>query len=272
MEFVDDGVVALQRLDEKVFDVIVSDMRMPVADGAAVLRRAVERNPGAARLMLSGQTGECSGVVPAGAHRFVDKPCPVALVELELEQALVMTELLAGRGDSGLQRLWSNPLGAREGWRDVLQAAAEPSSLCLSLTQLLDGEEGLFRRVATAIAEVRSDATGDELSPRSLVERVGARDTLFASLAVEVVDTVLPGYSGPWLSEDTVIADSSPGDSSLSCLLSPLITHVPDPEGLALLSWLLPGWGFAADTLEAVLSCTMGSLRFGAHFAAPEGR
>jgi len=84
---------------------------------------------------------------------------------------------------------------------------------------------------------------------------------------VEAVETVLPGFEGPWLTEGTEVDEGRPDGSSFSCLLSPLTARISDPEGLALLSWLLPGWGFAADALEAVLACTMGSLRFRAHFA-----
>ena len=269
MEFVGDGGDALKRIDEKVFDVVVSDMRMPVVDGAAVLARVTERNPGAARLMLSGQTNESIGVVAGGAHRFVDKPCPVTLIELELEQALAMAELLAGRADPDLQGLWSRPLGNRDSWHQVLEAATESSSLRLPLTQFLEREEDLYRRVIAAVGEAKPDEMGNDLSPRTVVDRVGPREVLFASLAVEAVDTVLPGYDGPWLTEGTEVDDSRPDGSSLSCLLSPLAAHISDPEGLALLSWLLPGWGFAADALEAVLACTMGSLRFRAHFANP---
>jgi len=269
MEFVGDGGDALKRIDEKVFDVVVSDMRMPVVDGAAVLARVAEHNPGAARLMLSGQTNESIGVVAGGAHRFVDKPCPVTLVELELEQALAMAELLAGRSDTGLQALWSRPLGAREAWPAVLEVASESSSLRLPLAQFLEQQDDLYRRVVAAICEVKPSAVASDPSPRSLVDRLGPREVLFASLSVEAVDTVLPGYQGPWFTEGTELDDNRPDGSALSCLLSPLATHISDPEGLALLSWLLPGWGFAADALEAVLACTMGSLRFRAHFANP---
>jgi CheY-like chemotaxis protein len=272
MEFVGDGTTALKRLDEKVFDVVVSDMRMPVVNGVAVLRRAAERNPLAARLMLSGQTEELIGVVPGGAHRFVDKPCPISLVELELEQALSMADMLKGREDPNLRGLWALPLGVRKTWHGVLQVASESACLREPLIKFLEVDQDLFRRVSAAIAEVNPVGLGDDLSPKGIVEGAGPREVLFAALSVEAVDTVLPGFDGPWLAAGTEIDEGRPDGSSLSCLLSPLASFVPDPQGLALLSWMLPGWGFAADALEAVLACTMGSLRFEAHFAEPEGR
>jgi CheY-like chemotaxis protein len=273
MEFVTEGAAALKLLDDKEFDVVISDMCMPVINGAAVLCRATERSPGAARIMLSGQTGDLTAIVPGGAHRFVDKPCPVSLLELELEQALVMGRLVNGKNDPGMRRLWSNTLGSREMWREVLELSGEPTRLCLTLTDLLERHGNVLRRVAAAIAEARPTEISQDMSPRALVERAGTRDVLFACLAVEAVDTVLPGFEGPWLTEGVPIEDPGRSDgSSLSCLLSPLAMHFPDPEGLALLSWLLPGWGFPANALEAVLACTMGSIRLAAHLAASEGR
>lgn len=46
-----DGVAALRRLDAARFDAVISDLRLPGADGITVLERARRHNP-AARLLL----------------------------------------------------------------------------------------------------------------------------------------------------------------------------------------------------------------------------
>lgn len=51
---------------------IVSDLRMPVVDGAELLRRVQQQHPEIRRVLLSGTTGE-SGETPA--HAVLRKPC-----------------------------------------------------------------------------------------------------------------------------------------------------------------------------------------------------
>ena len=56
MTFVTSGAEALQTLGQAPFDVIVSDMRMPVMDGAQLLSEVRQRFPQVARIVLSGQS------------------------------------------------------------------------------------------------------------------------------------------------------------------------------------------------------------------------
>lgn len=70
-------------LERDAFDVVVSDMRMPVTDGAAFLSVIRERHPAIMRIVLSGQTDAdvAQRAVPV-AHQFLSKPTdPVSLLE-----------------------------------------------------------------------------------------------------------------------------------------------------------------------------------------------
>jgi HD-like signal output (HDOD) protein/CheY-like chemotaxis protein len=68
---------ALELLDRETFEVVVSDMRMPEMDGAALLAVVKERFPGTTRVILSGQTENSAAIraLPV-AHQFLRKPCP----------------------------------------------------------------------------------------------------------------------------------------------------------------------------------------------------
>jgi len=86
------GVSDLMR-DEGPFAVIMSDMRMPVMNGAQVLARAREEFPETIRLLLTGQSGveaAASAVNEGQIFRFLRKPCPtdelVAALNLAVEQ------------------------------------------------------------------------------------------------------------------------------------------------------------------------------------------
>jgi len=86
--------------EEEPFAVIVSDMRMPVMNGAEFLRRAREEDPDAVRMVLSGEsdlTMTIAAVNEGDIFRFLTKPCSGpdfdAAVSAAMEQhRLVMAE------------------------------------------------------------------------------------------------------------------------------------------------------------------------------------
>src|SRR5271169_5343602 len=76
MHFVDSAEAALRALDEKPFDVVVSDMRMPKMDGAQLLELVKQRHPDVIRMVLSGQSSRAAVLRSlAPAHQFLSKPC-----------------------------------------------------------------------------------------------------------------------------------------------------------------------------------------------------
>lgn len=81
MDFVESGGLALQRMEQKNYDVIVSDMRMPGMNGAELLNQVMTLHPKTIRLILSGQSEhelilKCVG----STHQYLAKPCePEAL-------------------------------------------------------------------------------------------------------------------------------------------------------------------------------------------------
>jgi len=82
----DSGLVALELLAEARFDAIVSDLRMPGMDGAALWREVRERHSALARRMLF-VTGD---TLSAGASQFLDQTgCA------RLEKPFAKAELLA---------------------------------------------------------------------------------------------------------------------------------------------------------------------------------
>ncbi|MCP4810440.1 MAG: response regulator, partial [Proteobacteria bacterium] len=70
------GEEALEKLERADFDVIVSDMRMPGMDGAALLTEVQARYPHIVRIVLSGYAEVSQAVRAVGvAHQFLSKPC-----------------------------------------------------------------------------------------------------------------------------------------------------------------------------------------------------
>jgi len=86
------GVEGLQALSSHLdAAVVISDMRMPVMDGAIFLRRARELAPDTVRLLLTGHADLDSAVAAINQghiFRFISKPCPTALLLSSMEDAM----------------------------------------------------------------------------------------------------------------------------------------------------------------------------------------
>ena len=96
MTFVDSGERALAELAASPYDVIVSDMKMPVMDGPTLLRRIAVEHPGVVRIVLSGFSEFESALrtVPV-AHHFLVKPCHDELLVNVVERAWALQSQLA---------------------------------------------------------------------------------------------------------------------------------------------------------------------------------
>jgi HD-like signal output (HDOD) protein len=103
MVFALGGQAALDELKREPFDVVVSDMRMPIIDGAALLTQVRELYPATARIILSGHA-ERESVVRAlpVAHQFLSKPCDGNLLRVVVDRACELQRLLQ---DEGIRRV-----------------------------------------------------------------------------------------------------------------------------------------------------------------------
>ena len=78
-------------------EVIVSDMRMPRMNGAALLAECRKRSPDTVRLLLTGQTdleSAISAVNDGHVFRFLTKPCPAPIFVEALSAALEQYRLI----------------------------------------------------------------------------------------------------------------------------------------------------------------------------------
>jgi putative nucleotidyltransferase with HDIG domain len=95
MSFASSGAEALELLGAQAFDVVVSDMRMPVMDGAALLAKVRDRQPQVARLILSGYSNEEAVLRSLSvAHQFLPKPCDPGVLENAIDRTCALQALL----------------------------------------------------------------------------------------------------------------------------------------------------------------------------------
>ncbi len=106
LDFALDGPRALELMEQKQFDAIVSDMRMPGMDGAQLLETVRKLHPETARIILSGYSDlEASMKAVKPAQHYLVKPCAPETLQGLLERILstpsgiddpILRKLIAG--------------------------------------------------------------------------------------------------------------------------------------------------------------------------------
>jgi HD-like signal output (HDOD) protein len=103
MYFAESGAIALDLMAKSPFDVIVSDVRMPVLDGVTLLTQVRELYPSTIRIILSGHAKEDSVLRAVGpAHQYLAKPCDAEDLCATVRAAVSLRDVLA---DDDLKRL-----------------------------------------------------------------------------------------------------------------------------------------------------------------------
>ncbi|MBI6546351.1 MAG: HDOD domain-containing protein [Cyanobacteria bacterium NC_groundwater_1444_Ag_S-0.65um_54_12] len=135
MVFALGGAEALVQLERSAFDVVVTDMRMPGVDGAAVLTYVQTKYPETVRIVLSGysELDATLRAVPL-SHQFLAKPCDAETLRNVIERACKLQELI---DDETVRRM-------------IGQISKLPSlpRIYLALTKLLCDPETTVKEVA----------------------------------------------------------------------------------------------------------------------------
>ncbi|HEX2874711.1 MAG TPA: HDOD domain-containing protein [Polyangiaceae bacterium] len=171
MVFALGGPAGLQEVEKSKFDIVVTDMRMPILDGAALLSRVKELQPHAIRLVLSGQTDSQTTMKSVfTAHQFLAKPCDAEKLRnvvkrcCELNELLAADELKSMCGDVSLlpaapttylaiSKALGNP---NTGIADVVRIVEREPTLCAKVLQLANSA---FFGLPRAVSNVSQAAT-----------------------------------------------------------------------------------------------------------------
>lgn len=94
------GPILAAAAPERPFAVLVSDMRMPGMDGAAVLQQARTASPDTTRILLTGHADldhAIAAINDGHAFRFLTKPCPPEVLRGALAAGIEQHRLLTGQ-------------------------------------------------------------------------------------------------------------------------------------------------------------------------------
>ena len=96
MTFVSSGREALEVLDKKPMDVIVSDLRMPEMDGGRLLAEVKKQHPRVVRILLTGQLDQELTLKSVQlVHQSLSKPCDAQVLKHTLAKLFALRDFLA---------------------------------------------------------------------------------------------------------------------------------------------------------------------------------
>jgi HD-like signal output (HDOD) protein len=143
-EFASSGAEALACLEREPFDVVITDIRMPVMDGSVLLETIQRLHPHIIRIALSGHAdiSVAMRTVPV-AHQFLAKPCDAKMLRNVILRAVGLQNLL---NDRSLQALAAGmpDLPARPKTYAVLsQQLADPTTKSSAIAEVISRDVGM---------------------------------------------------------------------------------------------------------------------------------
>ncbi|SFN08290.1 DNA-binding transcriptional response regulator, NtrC family, contains REC, AAA-type ATPase, and a Fis-type DNA-binding domains [Algoriella xinjiangensis] len=93
----ENGAVGLEKIKEKEYDLIISDIKMPIKDGMEVLSEAMDYNPELTMVMITGHGDVDLAVdcIKKGAYDFISKPPDLNKLLTTVRNALDRKSLLS---------------------------------------------------------------------------------------------------------------------------------------------------------------------------------
>jgi two-component system response regulator HydG len=165
-----DGREAAKLLDERGFDLVLTDLKMPGLDGMAILRKVRAEQPEVEVIMMTahGTVDNAVEAMKLGAFDFITKPIQPEVVRLKTERALelcaarrgrrkadALTDYLTAEADAHFPELVGNGEKMQAVRRTVEKIAASDT------TVFICGESGTGKElVARAIHRLSKRAAG----------------------------------------------------------------------------------------------------------------
>jgi two-component system, NtrC family, response regulator PilR len=156
-----DGGEAVEILSQKNFDVVLTDLRMPKANGITVLEEAKKVSSATQVILITahGTHQSASMAMASGAFDYIEKPFDVDEVRFQVVKAIEVHDLILEnlrlRGDAGVEYRLGPIVGRSPAMREVFQVLRTVART--RTTVLITGESGTGKELAARALHGLSD-------------------------------------------------------------------------------------------------------------------
>ncbi len=187
MTFTGSGQEALQILEESNCDIVVSDMRMPVMDGAQLLEEVQKLYPQTVRIILSGHSDRELTLKSVGvAHQFLAKPCDAEKLKGTVARACALREMLS---DEGLERLVSRLQtlpSVPSLYTAVVEELQNPNSSLKQIGEIISRDVGMAAKILQLVNSAFFGLRNHVSSPAEAVSLLGLDTVKALVLSVQI--------------------------------------------------------------------------------------
>jgi putative nucleotidyltransferase with HDIG domain len=209
MAFAQGGEAALTMMEAAPFDVVVSDMRMPRIDGAALLEIVRAKHPNCLRMILSGYTElEAAYRAVPVAHQFLLKPCDSQTLRAAIERGTSLLEVLNSKMLASivgsLQELPSLP----RTYAELRQALSSVETPIDQVVDIVERDVALTAKILQLVNSAFFGVTREVTDIKMAVSFLGMNILQNLVLSVEVLRTFHPLKPIPGFSLEALYAHS----------------------------------------------------------------
>lgn len=174
MEFANGADAALAAMEAASFDMIVSDMRMPGMDGAALLEVVREKYPSMLRIILSGYTDLQASLraVPV-AHQFLLKPCDPNALRAGIRRSTALSAMLDSKVLSSLVGGMRDLPTAPETFAELHHALEAGNGSMESIVAIVQRDVALAAKLLQLVNSAFFGVAGEITDVGSAVKRLG---------------------------------------------------------------------------------------------------
>ncbi|MCF7791910.1 MAG: sigma-54 dependent transcriptional regulator [Victivallales bacterium] len=160
----EDGIRGINILKKNDFDIVITDIKMPGADGMAVLKETLKKNTPPLCIIITayGSIETAVEAMKEGAYHFISKPINLDGLELTIERALesrkLQTENKKLKKQLNLKHNISSIIGKSAKMETVIDLIRQVAPV--KATVLLTGESGTGKELAAQAIHGLSERTG----------------------------------------------------------------------------------------------------------------
>ena len=165
VDSVSDGQKALEALQERIYSLVLTDLRMPGFDGLDLIRTVQERNLPVTIIVMTafGSVEDAVQAIRLGAYDFLTKPIDIENLRLVIERALrergLQDEVMYLRQRLQTQHAFNNVLSKNPRMHAIFELIGNVGPT--TTTVLIEGETGTGKeQVARAIHQASTNRPG----------------------------------------------------------------------------------------------------------------
>ncbi len=200
MLFAQSAPEALRLLAERLFDVVVTDVRMPDMDGIQLLEQVQERYPEMIRIVLSGYFEREAALRAAGiAHQYLAKPChPDKLLDT-IESLCRSTALLSSEAARGVVSAIGSLPSPPDTYRSLKRALQEPKVCLEHVGAIIEQDVGMTAKVLQLVNSPLFEPATDVTDVSRALSYIGLTTLKELVLSIEIFRNLepepCPGFS-----------------------------------------------------------------------------